>query len=89
MENQNEREELIRVLAVDDEPKVITKRGFLAGKIMMGMGLASMNFAQSYDNTPKDLRNARRVPVTTGEKVRRNDPCTCGSGIKYKKCCGF
>lgn len=21
-------------------------------------------------------------------KVRRNDPCPCGSGIKYKKCCG-
>lgn len=21
-------------------------------------------------------------------KVGRNDPCTCGSGIKYKKCCG-
>jgi len=22
-------------------------------------------------------------------KVGRNDPCTCGSGKKYKKCCGF
>lgn len=21
-------------------------------------------------------------------KVGRNDPCTCGSGLKYKKCCG-
>ena len=21
-------------------------------------------------------------------KIGRNDPCTCGSGIKYKKCCG-
>jgi SEC-C motif-containing protein len=21
-------------------------------------------------------------------KVGRNDPCTCGSGAKYKKCCG-
>ena len=21
-------------------------------------------------------------------KVGRNDPCTCGSGKKYKKCCG-
>ena len=24
----------------------------------------------------------------TGEKVGRNDPCPCGSGKKYKKCCG-
>jgi preprotein translocase subunit SecA len=23
-----------------------------------------------------------------GQKVGRNDPCPCGSGLKYKKCCG-
>ena len=27
-------------------------------------------------------------PVKKGEKVGRNDPCPCGSGLKYKKCCG-
>ena len=27
-------------------------------------------------------------PVTSGPKVGRNDPCPCGSGKKYKKCCG-
>ena len=26
--------------------------------------------------------------VNQGPKVGRNDPCTCGSGKKYKKCCG-
>ncbi len=26
--------------------------------------------------------------VRTGPKVGRNDPCPCGSGKKYKKCCG-
>jgi hypothetical protein len=37
----------------------------------------------------------RRVPAPThqprvraGPKVGRNDPCPCGSGRKYKKCCG-
>jgi hypothetical protein len=24
----------------------------------------------------------------SGGKVGRNDPCKCGSGFKYKKCCG-
>jgi SEC-C motif-containing protein len=24
-----------------------------------------------------------------GPKVGRNDPCSCGSGKKYKKCCGL
>ncbi|MBW1749096.1 MAG: SEC-C domain-containing protein [Deltaproteobacteria bacterium] len=23
------------------------------------------------------------------EKVKCNDPCPCGSGEKFKKCCGF
>ena len=27
-------------------------------------------------------------PARKGEKVGRNDPCPCGSGKKYKKCCG-
>ncbi len=27
-------------------------------------------------------------PVRTGPKVGRNDPCPCGSGKKYKHCCG-
>lgn len=27
-------------------------------------------------------------PIVSREKVGRNDPCTCGSGKKFKKCCG-
>lgn len=26
-------------------------------------------------------------PIRTGPKIGRNDPCSCGSGKKYKKCC--
>lgn len=31
---------------------------------------------------------AKRQPITTAAKTGRNDPCPCGSGKKYKKCCG-
>jgi preprotein translocase subunit SecA len=31
---------------------------------------------------------AKARPVRTGPKVGRNDPCPCGSGKKYKNCCG-
>jgi preprotein translocase subunit SecA len=32
---------------------------------------------------------AQKQPMKReGEKVGRNDPCLCGSGKKYKKCCG-
>ena len=30
----------------------------------------------------------KRKPVKVGQKVGRNDPCPCGSGKKYKQCCG-
>lgn len=29
-----------------------------------------------------------RQNTTTSAKVGRNDPCPCGSGKKFKKCCG-
>ncbi len=32
--------------------------------------------------------NEQKQPVKKAEKVGRNDPCPCGSGKKYKKCCG-
>ena len=30
----------------------------------------------------------RQPIVNNGPKVGRNDPCPCGSGKKYKQCCG-
>jgi len=38
-------------------------------------------FYQDGDVVPKTV-------VRTGPKVGRNDPCPCGSGKKYKHCCG-
>ena len=41
---------------------------------------------------PEDISDLQRALNPTGpvksEKVNRNDPCPCGSGRKYKKCCG-
>lgn len=34
----------------------------------------------------RDFNKSKQVVV--GEKIGRNDPCPCGSGKKYKKCCG-
>ena len=33
-------------------------------------------------------RDWRESKIVRREKVGRNDPCPCGSGKKYKKCCG-
>ena len=44
----------------------------------------SEGFAGAGDGTLKK----RPVVKKAAEKVGRNDPCPCGSGKKYKKCCG-
>lgn len=41
---------------------------------------------EMYENAPSDT--PVRKPVVKTQKVGRNDPCPCGSGKKYKKCCG-
>jgi len=30
----------------------------------------------------------KSVPFRKDRKIGRNDPCPCGSGKKYKNCCG-
>jgi SWIM/SEC-C metal-binding protein len=42
---------------------------------------------------PEDTADLERMlnppePVTVEKKVGRNEPCPCGSGNKFKKCCG-
>ena len=34
------------------------------------------------------LEQKKSGTVVVGKKIGRNDPCPCGSGKKYKKCCG-
>ena len=36
----------------------------------------------------EQLTKEKPKPRRAGPKVGRNDPCPCGSGKKYKRCCG-
>ncbi len=40
------------------------------------------------DASLDDVFETQRAPVRDASKVGRNDPCPCGSGKKYKNCCG-
>jgi SWIM/SEC-C metal-binding protein len=42
---------------------------------------------------PEDISDLDRLlnppePARASKKVGRNDPCPCGSGKKFKRCCG-
>lgn len=39
------------------------------------------------DLTKKQLAAKDTEPVRTEPKIQNNEPCPCGSGKKYKKCC--
>jgi preprotein translocase subunit SecA len=47
-------------------------------------GKASDIVSQAAD----DIAKEKQKPIRSGPKVGRNDPCPCGSGKKYKQCCG-
>ncbi len=36
----------------------------------------------------ESAQEEKQAPMRTERKVGRNDPCPCGSGKKYKQCCG-
>ena len=45
--------------------------------------------AQASHGDDVSAAEAKKKPTTSdGKKVGRNDPCPCGSGKKYKNCCG-
>ncbi len=44
---------------------------------------------QDIEAEEKLIKDAKKVePIKTDQPPGRNDPCSCGSGKKYKKCCG-
>ena len=45
-------------------------------------------FALPDDDMIDDFVLEHIEPIRTGPKIGRNQPCPCGSGKKYKKCCG-
>ena len=49
-------------------------------------GMAAKQLEQELD--PFDSSETNNVPYIALAKVGRNEPCPCGSGKKYKKCCG-
>jgi len=79
------KEAMEELLAGSDEPK-LTREEFLA---MIPLSVAAL---QEYWRGRRTSRGGGlKVNVSRpGRRARigRNDPCPCGSGKKYKKCCG-
>jgi len=54
----------------------------------LGGGSAMGAFVSALRSAFQEAASGRTKPlVRAGSKIGRNDPCPCGSGKKYKKCC--
>ena len=54
----------------------------------LGGGRVLAGYLRALSAAYLDATSDRPKPVTRpAAKIRRNDPCPCGSGKKYKKCC--
>ena len=53
-------------------------------------GPAARHAKPPFGSTPTDHSESipQHIPGAPAEKIGRNEPCPCGSGKKYKKCCG-
>ena len=50
--------------------------------------LINLKIVQEPTREEKVLEPTKINPQYIGKKMSRNEPCSCGSGKKYKKCCG-
>ena len=50
--------------------------------------IMNLKFVQTTDTNPDKNLNEKKSIKEINKKIKRNEPCPCGSGKKYKKCCG-
>ena len=62
------------------------------GDAYFALVIEAKNNSRTWENkgfTPREMASLRmQMQKGAAQKVGRNDPCPCGSGKKYKRCCG-
>jgi preprotein translocase subunit SecA len=66
----------------------INKRMVINRDTQQASAMAAAKQQQLGHGAPPDAMPAPQPIRHAGPEIGRNDPCTCGSGKKYKKCCG-
>ena len=57
-------------------------------QVSMGQSPSNSNRTRRQRVAPQPVRSSAPNGAARGRKVGRNQPCPCGSGKKYKRCCG-
>lgn len=90
----------LRAYGQEDPVRAYQNEGFdMFNEMIHNIWEDTVKFLYRVENPEKIRRKKVAEPIVTGDaesnkpvrnekKVGRNDPCPCGSGKKYKKCCG-
>ena len=73
------------IAAIQEE----TLRRIFLARIQVGSTVKRERVAKVTGESAGSDGTVKKQPIKKGQKVGRNDPCPCGSGKKYKKCCGM
>ena len=79
---------LLRPITETDERELLTARQRRQEVTYSGPEATSSAAFQPSQTVDDRTAAAVKTVVRNNPKVGRNDPCSCGSGKKYKKCCG-
>lgn len=87
--------EMARKMPIDKMPTIVPASSKAAAILMdaapqlQAMGVpVDLNGNTDVIYTTMFPRGLREEPIRVEKKIYPNDPCPCGSGKKYKKCCG-
>ena len=76
-------EQIFRVKIVSEEAR--RERQYSEGR---NLNMPSIPQRSEAYETALHAGEGKQAPIKKGARIGRNDPCTCGSGRKYKHCCG-
>ena len=71
-----------------EEKQVPTQLEFSGAKDQVEQ-FGALKKMQENASSNKQGESTKQQPLVSDKTVGRNDPCPCGSGKKYKKCCGL
>ena len=87
--------EMARKMPIDKMPTIVPASSKAAAILMdaapqlQAMGVpVDLNGNTDVIHTTMFPRGLSEEPIRVEKKIYPNDPCPCGSGKKYKKCCG-
>lgn len=85
--NETHRVEIISDVK-KDETKSIENNSFINLKIQKAKHEDPLTHHDDHEEKPEFEHPPLTPIVREVPKIGRNEPCPCGSGKKYKKCCG-